>query len=36
VEGQVIETGATFIYKIDYDKLNEFFRKPDRKSKGKK
>jgi hypothetical protein len=28
VEGQVIETGATFIYRIDYDKLNEFFRKP--------
>jgi hypothetical protein len=36
VEGQVIETGATFIYKIDYDKLNEFFRKPDKKPKGKK
>ena len=28
VEGQVIETGATFIFKIDYDKFNEFFKKP--------
>ncbi len=31
VEGQVIETGATFIFRIDYDKFNEFFRKPRRK-----
>lgn len=31
VEGQVIETGATFIFRIDYDKFNEFFRKPKRK-----
>jgi hypothetical protein len=28
VEGQVIETGATFIFRIDYDKFNEFFRRP--------
>jgi hypothetical protein len=28
VDGQVIETGATFIYRIEYDKLNEFFSKP--------
>ncbi len=28
VEGQVIETGATFIFRIDYDNFNEFFRKP--------
>src|SRR5690606_5105445 len=31
VEGQVIETGATFIFRIDFDKLNEFFRKPKKK-----
>ncbi len=28
VEGQVIETGATFIFRIDYDRFNEFFRRP--------
>jgi hypothetical protein len=28
VEGQVIETGATFIFRVDYDKFNEFFRRP--------
>lgn len=31
IEGQVIETGATFIFKIDYDKFNDFFRKPKRR-----
>lgn len=28
VEGQVQETGATLIFRIDYDNLSEFFRKP--------
>lgn len=28
VDGQVIEMGATFLYKIDFDKFNEFFKKP--------
>jgi hypothetical protein len=31
VEGQVVETGGTFILKVDYDNLNEFFRKPKKK-----
>lgn len=28
VDGQVVEMGATFLYKIDFDKFNEFFKKP--------
>lgn len=28
VEGQVVETGATFIFTLEYDKLREFFRRP--------
>jgi hypothetical protein len=32
VEGQVQETGATFIFRIDYDKFSEFFRKPKSKN----
>jgi hypothetical protein len=31
VEGQVIETGATLIFRIDYDNFNEFFRRPRKK-----
>jgi hypothetical protein len=28
VEGQVVETGATFIFRIDYDNFKEFFSRP--------
>ena len=30
-EGQVIETGASFIFKIEYNKFREFFRNPNKK-----
>ncbi|MEO6830720.1 MAG: translocation/assembly module TamB domain-containing protein [Chitinophagaceae bacterium] len=32
VDGQVIEMGATFLYKIDFDNFNEFFKKPKKKN----
>ena len=35
VEGQVVETGLTFIYTLDYDHFKELFAKPDKKLKKK-
>ena len=32
IEGQVIETGASFIFTVDYDKFSEFFRKASHKN----
>lgn len=34
-EGQVIETGASFIFKIEYNNFREFFYNPDKKKKKK-
>ncbi|MFZ1798887.1 MAG: translocation/assembly module TamB domain-containing protein [Chitinophagaceae bacterium] len=35
VEGQVVETGLTFIYTLDYDHFKELFAKPDKKLRKK-
>jgi hypothetical protein len=36
VVGQVVETGATLVFTLDYDKFREFFEKPDDRRRNRK